>query len=430
MNQNAGRWEKGVADRVWLKRAGEEEIFFTPWRTTAEIPLPERLIDQVIGQDRAVEIVRLAARQRRSVLLLGEPGTGKSMLGRAMTEWISPLPPVDVLLFPGGQDRCTLTVRTVPAGEGREAVQRAGKMDRQQWFARRFLLGLLMVAIFVVTGFYGWKEKEPLYLAMGLSLALFLFWLGSRKEQTSPVMGPRLLIDRSKDKSVPFVDATGLHAGGLLGDVRHDPYQSGKWAASPHSLVEPGAIHLAHGGVLFIDELATLDMETQQRLLTAFQEKELSITGRHAGSSGSMVRTEPVPCDFVLVIAGNLPDLEKLHPALRSRIRGYGYEIVMADSMEDNPANREKLARFVAQEVKKDGRIPHFTREAAEAVVEQARLWAGKPHSLTTRFRELGGLVRAAGDVAAAKGESLVLPCHVKKAMEMVRPVEEQLRKQ
>lgn len=390
--------------------------------------MPERLIDQVIGQDRAVEIVRLAARQRRSVLLLGEPGTGKSMLGRAMTEWVSPLPPVDVLLFPGGQNRYTIPVRTVPAGEGSAAVRRAGKLGRQQRLARRLLLGLLMVAIFVVAGFTSWKEKEPLYLATGLSLALFLFWLGSRRDPLQTAAEPRLLIDRSKGEPVPFVDATGLHAGGLLGDVRHDPYQSGKWAASPQSLVEPGAIHLAHGGVLFIDELATLDQETQQRLLTAFQEKELTISGRQAGSSGSMVRTEPVPCDFVLVVAGNLPDLEKLHPALRSRIRGYGYEIVMADSMEDNPANREKLARFIAQEVEKDGRIPHFTREAAEMVVEHARGLAGKPHSLTTRFRELGGLVRAAGDVAAAEGEDLVLPVHVEKAMVMVWTVEEQLQ--
>jgi lon-related putative ATP-dependent protease len=416
-----------MAEGVLLRQMTKETS--TIWRTTGEIPIPERLIDQVIGQERAVEIVRLAARQRRSILLLGEPGTGKSMLGRAMTEWISSIPSVDVLLFPQRQDSYTLSVQTVPAGEGRAIVLRSGKGSRQQQMARRFLLGLLMATLFVVSAFFSWKEKEPLYLGMGLSLGMLLFWIGGRASQTQPGTGPRLLIDRSSSQLVPFVDATGLHAGGLLGDVRHDPYQSGKFATSSHQLVEPGAIHSAHGGVLFIDELATLDLDTQQRLLTAFQEKELAITGRNVGSSGSMVRTEPLPCDFILVLAGNIPDLEKLHPALRSRIRGYGYEIVMADCMEDNPANQEKLARFVAQEVNKDGRIPHFTREAVEVVVEQARTWAGKPRALTTRFRELGGLVRAAGDVAVAEGESLVLPAHVKKAIGMVLSVEEQLRK-
>jgi Lon-like ATP-dependent protease len=237
-----------------------------------------------------------------------------------------------------------------------------------------------------------------------------------------------LFIERLHDHESPFIDATGLHAGGLLGDVRHDPYQSGGLATSPHQLVEPGAIHLAHGGVLFIDELATLDMDTQQRLLTAFQEKQLSITGRSHGSSGTMVRTEPVPCDFVLVVAGNVPDLEKLHPALRSRIRGYGYEIAMANTMTDDSVNREKLARFVAQEVVKDGRIPHFSREAVEEVMKHARRLAGRPNALTTRFRELGGVIRAAGDVAVDEGMSLVLPFHVHKALESTRPLEEQIK--
>ncbi len=76
-----------------------------------------------------------------------------------------------------------------------------------------------------------------------------------------------------------------------------------------------------------------------------------------------MVRTEPVPCRFVMVAAGNLDAIQGMHPALRSRIRGYGYEVYMADSMEDTPENREKYVRFIAQEVKNDGKIPHFDAE-------------------------------------------------------------------
>ena len=57
-------------------------------------------------------------------------------------------------------------------------------------------------------------------------------------------------------------------------------------------------------------------------------------------------------CDFVLIAAGNYQDLEKVHPALRSRIRGYGYEVYMNDDIDDNEENRLKIAQFVAQEVK------------------------------------------------------------------------------
>jgi len=43
-----------------------------------------------------------------------------------------------------------------------------------------------------------------------------------------------------------------------------------------------------------------------------------------------------------------------MHPALRSRIRGYGYEVYMKDTMPDTPENRDKIATFVAQEVIKE----------------------------------------------------------------------------
>ena len=60
-------------------------------------------------------------------------------------------------------------------------------------------------------------------------------------------------------------------SGALLGDVRHDPFQSGGMETPAYDRVER-AIHRAHGGVLFIDEINLLRLEEQQALLTAMQE--------------------------------------------------------------------------------------------------------------------------------------------------------------
>jgi len=134
-----------------------------------------------------------------------------------------------------------------------------------------------------------------------------------------------------------------------------------------------------------------------------------------------------VPCDFILIAAGNLDVVRKMHPALRSRIRGYGYEVYMKDVMDDTPENRDRLVQFVAQEVIKDGKIPHFTREAVIEIIEEARRRAGRRGKLTLKLRALGGLVRAAGDVAISEGAPYVEARHVRKAKKIARTLEQQI---
>src|SRR3989338_879097 len=202
---------------------------------------------------------------------------------------------------------------------------------------------------------------------------------------------------------------------------------SGGLGTPAHERVVAGMLQKANSGVLFIDEIGLLDYHTQQELLSALQEKKYKITGQSERSSGSMLSTEAVPTDFILVAAGNLETIEKMHPALRSRIRGYGYEVYMNETMDDNVENRNKLVQFVAQEVSKDKRIPHFTKEAVDEIIKEARKMAATSNKLTVRLRELGGLVRAAGDLTIEENSKLVEKHHVTKSMKFARPLEQQL---
>lgn len=403
------------------------------FKSTATIKIPGKIIDQVIGQEKAVEVLKKAAQQRRHVLLIGAPGTGKSMLGMGVAELLPREKLVDVLSYPNPNDENMPLIRTTPAGKGREMVskvrtQNAGSF-KNQTVVMFILVVLSMIAPWWVRAEYNSDVMFAAFFLGGMMfLGIFVLYinLGKRMPEMK-VLGPKVIVDNFDRKHAPFHDATGAHAGALLGDVLHDPFQSGGLGTPAHERVVAGMIHKAHMGVLFIDEIATLQPHTQQELLSALQEGKFSITGQSERSAGAMVRTEQVPCRFILVAAGNYDGIKNMHPALRSRIRGYGYEVHMEDTMPDTPENRYKIAVFVAQEVKKDGKIPHFSREAVEEIIQEAQKKANRKDHLTLRLRELGGLIRAAGDLAVEQQARLVEKKHVVGAKSLARSLEKQI---
>ncbi|MFH0936157.1 MAG: ATP-dependent protease LonB, partial [Candidatus Woesearchaeota archaeon] len=401
------------------------------FKTTKDIKISNRVVDQIIGQDEAVNIIKKASKQRRHVFLIGEPGTGKSMLGQGLAELLPNEKLVDIISLPNPSDENMPLIKSLPRGKAQSLFLEA-KLRSMTSLKNQNIIFFILVLISMITPWWVRKEYGDIMAAASLIgsmifLGLFILFLNLNRRVKVQNQLPKILVDNSNNKRAPFIEATGAHAGALLGDVLHDPFQSGGLGTPAYERVVPGMIHRANGGVLFIDEISLLQPNTQQELLTALQEKKYPITGQSERSAGAMVRTEPVPCDFVLIAAGNYETIKNMHPALRSRIRGYGYEIQMNTMMDDTPENKDKIAIFVAQEVIRDKKIPHFTREAVEFIIDEAKRRAGRAGKLTLKLRELGGLVRAAGDLALEEKAKFVEKSHLIKAKILARTLEQQI---
>jgi len=453
--------------------------------TTEDIKLSSDPLQRVIGQYEAVRLARIAASQRRHFLLVGPPGTGKSMIAQALSLHLSrPTEEIRVVHNPENPERPLVEVKGLEEvsrelesrgfAEGefidpKEApvnvAERLGyrcascgtysspresfcpKCSRAKVAPVRstpnnpfgdLLGGLVEVTMGgqlagrerVTTTRKRFGKEEVVVFERAGEMIKILDQQALEKRRELEKESPRKVIVPIGRN--PFMLATGASEVELLGDVRHDPYGGHpQLGTQPYDRVVAGAVHSAHQGVLFIDELPHLG-HLQRFILTAMQEKRFPITGRNPQSSGASVRVDAVPCDFIFVGACNIQDLPHILSPLRSRINGGGYEVLVETTMADNEEHRFKIAQFVAQEIVMDAKIPHATKEAVVMVIEEARKRAktidNKDKALTLRLRELGGLIRAAGDIAVLEGAARIEANHIKEAMKRARPVEEQIK--
>lgn len=508
LSEYFGSGTETVLGRVWD---------WSKFKSTKNFPVSENLLDWVIGQEQAMKECYLCLdewvhklnwmheeewfklwddpnKEKPNfkklippgpyLMLLGDPGTGKSLIGRALSRYLTKLYKShniklqDVLCWPNKIIPSNPKISCHPSGKGKQKVKiehlKVAKKSRIKRFFVKFLSGFMttVASIFIGIGLYWiyqayevWVLYEgyvgmygayvPLmdylmqtfvqvgsvtFLPAGMMLIFLILiifmgrmgFMGGAKgisgsEQSD---APKLIIDNSQNIA-PFIDATGHKSPQLFGSIAWDPLQTGGLGTQEHQRTTAGDVHKANLGILYIDEIKNLFPAEAVTLLTVLEEGQLPITLRSkwdsGGTSAMAVSTEPIPSLCFLVGAGNFDSIKELHPALMDRILGYGKVVRMSNEMDNSLENRRRYVQFIAQEGKRF-HLPPFSVEACAELVREGRRRSNRCDRLTTKFRPLISIIKTAGTIAVNDKSTVVTDVHVKEAIdEHCKSIQQQL---
>ncbi|MBN2804743.1 MAG: AAA family ATPase [Deltaproteobacteria bacterium] len=188
------------------------------------------------------------------------------------------------------------------------------------------------------------------------------------RDSTSPAEDPDILykvnvfVDRSDEKGAPVVNERMPTSSALCGTFEYKESSGG--LATDHTLLKPGALHMANGGYLLIQAQELLSHEhSWNHLKRALRHKEIRIDDGSSHSAGSpklagALKPETVPLDLKVVLVGSYD----IYYLLTMEDDNFGRLFkIMADfepTMKLNQENIHKLARFAGQICKEEGYLP------------------------------------------------------------------------
>ncbi len=381
--ENDYRW---INELLQYPETLEKRLDF--FEDTSQLSVPDDPIEQVIFQDKAKTAIRKIAQNKGHLLMVGRPGTGKSMLAnmfdkvldRSLGDYMRPKEAV--VAYPG-KDKNHIrigyekprTIEKVLSNISRdleiarnnqdefslyEQIKSVRKVKKWLFFMACIsaIGGFFFTSAFVITGLTGigaifmfiqennHKAQEKIQREAGPGKQNSLKHLHD--------MMPEILYDPRKEKGL-MARVAEPNARNMKGGFRHDPYQSGNLNTPAHKRAYLGA-H-AKAPIIYIDELKTMiKIGYMPELLEIIQNKSYTLEGGRDTGSGAADKSENnLRADNIIIACCNHDTLDYLQSegdgSFLSRIEDKGEIVQMESAVPENEETVRQTAQYIKQEV-------------------------------------------------------------------------------
>ena len=357
-------------------------------KDTSQVTIPDDPIEKVIFQDSAKKAIRKIAQNKGHMLMVGKPGTGKSMLAgmfqhvldKSLGDYIRPKE--SIAAYPGKDSNHVRFAYAEPIkldtyiNHVREQIE-AAKNSIDDFTLAAQIAPVKKVKIFLVwaaavSGAAGFFFPMAFVLTglAGMG-AIFMFIQensirvqekiqqeaqGGKAVSVKHIMDmvPEVLYDPRNDTNL-MVNISEPDAKNMKGGFRHDPYQSGNLHTPIHKRSYLGA-H-AKSPIIYIDELKTLvKTRYMSSLLEIMQNKKYILEGGRNTGSGAADRSENyLKADNIIIACCNHDTLRHLQEegdgAFLSRIEDKGEIIQMESAVPETAENLRQVAQYIKQEI-------------------------------------------------------------------------------
>jgi len=380
--ENDYRW---IKELMTYPQTLEKRLDF--FEDTSQISVPEDPIEQVIFQDKAKTSIRKIAQNKGHILMVGRPGTGKSMLANMFNDVLDKslgdyLRPKEAIVAYPGKDRNhilfayedsetiddLLSALNNDIESAKNSVDEFSLSDQIKSVSRAKKWLLLATGITAAAGLF----FPPAFIATGLTGigSIFMYMQENNHKVQEKIqretsggkqtslkhlydMIPEILYDPRKDTGL-MARISEPNARNMKGGFRHDPYQSGNLHTPAHKRAYLGA-H-AKAPIVYIDELKTLvKIGYMSDLLEIMQNKTYILEGGRETGSGAADKSEnSLKADNILIACCNHDTLEYLQTegdgSFLSRIEDKGEIIQMESAVPETEKTIREVAQYIKQE--------------------------------------------------------------------------------